>query len=58
VAQQGRRQGGRQGQDRPATTNANGGWKAEPSEAITEGAAGTIYKCLGASSKVRTISGG
>jgi hypothetical protein len=54
-----------------ATTNANGGWKAEPKykgnvpfkvysevKPVTQGTAGTIYKCLGASSKVRTISGG
>jgi hypothetical protein len=54
-----------------ATTNANGGWKAEPKykgglpfkvyaevKPVTQGTAGTIYKCLGATSKVRTISGG
>jgi hypothetical protein len=54
-----------------ATTNANGGWKAEPKykgnvpfkvysevKPVTQGTAGTIYKCLGASSKVRTINGG
>ncbi len=54
-----------------ATTNANGGWKAEPKykgnvpfkiyaevKPLTQGTAGTIYKCLGATSKVRTISGG
>jgi hypothetical protein len=54
-----------------ATTNANGGWKAEPKykgalpfkvyaevKPVTQGTAGTIYKCLGATSKVRTINGG
>ncbi len=25
---------------------------------VTQGTAGTIYKCLGATSKVRTINGG
>jgi hypothetical protein len=54
-----------------ATTNANGGWKAEPKykgnvpfkiyaevKPVSQGTAGTIYKCLGATSKVRTINGG
>jgi hypothetical protein len=54
-----------------ATTNATGGWKAEPTykgnvplkvwaevKPVTQGTAGTIYKCLGATSKVRTINGG
>jgi hypothetical protein len=54
-----------------ATTNANGGWKAEPKykgalpfkiyaevKPVTQGTAGTIYKCLGARSKTITIAGG
>lgn len=54
-----------------AKTNASGGWKAEPKyrgsvplkvyaevKPVTQGTAGTIYKCLGATSKVRTINGG
>jgi hypothetical protein len=54
-----------------ATTSATGGWKAEPKykgsvplkvyaevKPVTQGTAGTIYKCLGATSKVRTINGG
>jgi hypothetical protein len=54
-----------------AKTNASGGWKAEPDykgnvplkvwaevKPVTQGTAGTIYKCLGASSKIRTINGG
>jgi len=53
------------------TTSSTGSWKAEPKykggvpfkiwaevKPVTQGTAGTIYKCLGASSKVRTISGG
>ncbi len=54
-----------------ATTNANGGWKAEPKykgsvplkvyaevKPETQGTAGTIYKCLGATSMTRVIAGG
>ncbi len=54
-----------------ATTNANGGWHAEPKykgalpfkvyaevKPVTKGTAGTIYKCLGATSKTITIAGG
>jgi hypothetical protein len=54
-----------------ATTNAKGGWKAEPKykgglpykiyaevKPITQGTAGTIYKCLAAMSKTITINGG
>lgn len=54
-----------------ATTNANGGWKAEPTykgslpfkvyaevKPVTQSTAGTIYKCLAATSKTLTISGG
>jgi hypothetical protein len=54
-----------------AKTNANGGWKAEPTykgalpfkvyaevKPVTQGTAGTIYKCLAATSKTITISGG
>jgi hypothetical protein len=54
-----------------ATTSATGGWKAEPTykgnvplkvwaevKPVTQGTAGTIYKCLGATSPVRTINGG
>ena len=54
-----------------ATTSATGSWKAEPKykgsvplkvfaevKPLTQGTAGTIYKCLGATSKVRTINGG
>jgi hypothetical protein len=53
------------------TTSSTGSWKAEPKykgnvpfkiwaevKPVTQGTAGTIYKCLGATSKVRTISGG
>jgi carbon monoxide dehydrogenase subunit G len=53
------------------TTSSTGSWKAEPKykgnvplkvwaevKPVTQGTAGTIYKCLGAISKVRTISGG
>jgi hypothetical protein len=53
------------------TTSSTGSWKAEPDykgnvplkvwaevKPVTQGTAGTIYKCLGASSKVRTINGG
>jgi hypothetical protein len=53
------------------TTSSTGSWKAEPKykgnvplkvyaevKPVTEGTAGTIYKCLGASSKIRTINGG
>jgi carbon monoxide dehydrogenase subunit G len=52
-------------------TSSTGSWKAEPKykgnvpikvwaevKPVTQGTAGTIYKCLGASSKVRTINGG
>jgi hypothetical protein len=54
-----------------ATTSPTGGWKAEPKykgsvplkvwaevKPVTQGTAGTIYKCLGATSKIRTINGG
>jgi hypothetical protein len=54
-----------------ATTNANGGWKAEPTykgglpfkvyaevKPVTQGTAGTIYKCLAATSRTITINGG
>ncbi len=54
-----------------ATTNANGAWKAEPKyrgalpfkvfaevKPVTQGTAGTIYKCLGATSRTITIAGG
>jgi hypothetical protein len=54
-----------------ATTNAKGGWQAEPKykgsvplkvyaevKPITQGTAGTVYKCLGATSKTVTINGG
>jgi hypothetical protein len=53
------------------TTSSTGSWKAEPDykgnvplkvwaevKPVTQGTAGTIYKCLGASSIVRTINGG
>jgi hypothetical protein len=53
------------------TTSSTGSWKAEPNykgnvplkvwaevKPVTQGTAGTIYKCLGATSKVRTINGG
>jgi carbon monoxide dehydrogenase subunit G len=53
------------------TTSSTGSWKAEPKykgdvplkvwaevKPVTQGTAGTIYKCLGAISKVRTINGG
>jgi hypothetical protein len=53
------------------TTSSTGSWKAEPKykgnvplkvwaevKPVTQGTAGTIYKCLGASSKIRTINGG
>ena len=53
------------------TTSSTGSWKAEPkykgnvplevwaeAKPVTQGTAGTIYKCLGASSKIRTINGG
>jgi len=54
-----------------ATTNVNGGWHAEPKykgglpfkvyaevKPVTQGTAGTIYKCLGATSRTVTINGG
>jgi hypothetical protein len=54
-----------------ATTSATGGWKAEPKykgsvplkvfaevKPLTQGTAGTIYKCLGARSRTVTINGG
>jgi hypothetical protein len=53
------------------TTSSTGSWKAEPRykgnvplkvwaevKPVTQGTAGTIYKCLGASSKIVTINGG
>jgi hypothetical protein len=53
------------------TTSSTGSWKAEPKykgnvplkvyaevKPVTQGTAGTIYKCLGATSKTLTISGG
>ncbi len=53
------------------TTSSTGSWKAEPDykgevplkvwaevKPVTQGTAGTIYKCLGAKSPVRTINGG
>ncbi len=53
------------------TTSSTGSWKAEPHykgslpikvwaevKPVTQGTAGTIYKCLGATSKIRTINGG
>jgi hypothetical protein len=53
------------------TTSSTGSWKAEPKykgnvplkvyaevKPVTQGTAGTVYKCLGASSKTRTIAGG
>ncbi|HEY4778505.1 MAG TPA: hypothetical protein VIH47_02800 [Solirubrobacterales bacterium] len=53
------------------STSSTGSWKAEPkykgnvplkvwaeAKPVTQGTAGTIYKCLGASSKIRTINGG
>jgi hypothetical protein len=54
-----------------ATTSSTGSWRAEPHykgevplkvwaevKPVTQGTAGTIYKCLGATSKIRTINGG
>jgi hypothetical protein len=54
-----------------AEVTASGGWSAEPRykgrlpfkvyaevKPVTQGTAGTIYKCLGATSEVRTINGG
>jgi carbon monoxide dehydrogenase subunit G len=54
-----------------AKVTATGRWTAEPRykgnvpfkvfaevKPVSEGTAGTIYKCLGASSKIRTINGG
>ncbi len=54
-----------------AMTSSTGSWKAEPAykgdvpfkvyaevKPVTQGTAGTIYKCLGAKSKTRTIQGG
>jgi hypothetical protein len=54
-----------------ATTSSTGSWKAEPKykgdvpfkiyaevKPVSQGTAGTIYKCLGAKSPTRTISGG
>ncbi|HEV7615854.1 MAG TPA: hypothetical protein VGO36_06460 [Solirubrobacterales bacterium] len=53
------------------TTSSTGSWKAEPDykgevpikvwaevKPVTQGTAGTIYKCLGATSNTRTINGG
>lgn len=53
------------------TTSSTGSWKAEPAykgdvplkvyaevKPVTQGTAGTIYKCLGATSKTLTINGG
>ena len=53
------------------TTSSTGSWKAEPDykgevplkiwaevKPVTQGTAGTVYKCLGASSNIRTINGG
>jgi hypothetical protein len=53
------------------TTSSTGSWKAEPNykgnvplkvwaevKPVTQGTAGTIYKCLGASSRILTINGG
>jgi hypothetical protein len=60
-----------QGKIGAATTNAKGGWQAEPKykgalpykiyaevKPLSQGTPGTIYKCLGATSKVRVIAGG
>jgi hypothetical protein len=54
-----------------ATTNDKGAWKAEPAykgaipfkvyaevKPLTQGTAGTIYRCLDATSRTVTISGG
>ena len=53
------------------TTSSTGSWKAEPDykggvpfkvyaevKPVTQGTAGTIYKCLGAKSPTKTIEGG
>jgi hypothetical protein len=53
------------------STSSTGSWKAEPKykgnvplkvyaevKPVTQGTAGTIYKCLGATSKTLTINGG
>ena len=53
------------------TTSSTGSWKAEPKykgalpfkvyaevKPVTQGTAGTIYKCLGAKSNTKTINGG
>ncbi|MGD9737183.1 MAG: hypothetical protein AB7V58_16475 [Solirubrobacterales bacterium] len=53
------------------TTSSTGSWKAEPDykgevpikvyaevKPVSEGTAGTIYKCLGAKSRTKTILGG
>ena len=55
----------------PRPPSSTGSWKAEPKykgnvpfkvyaevKPVTQGTAGTIYKCLGATSKIRTINGG
>ncbi len=54
-----------------AMTTSTGSWKAEPDykgevplkvwaevKPVTQGTAGTIYKCLGAKSSTKTIKGG
>ena len=54
-----------------AMTSSTGSWKAEPDykgdvpfkiyaevKPVTQGTAGTIYKCLGAKSPTKTIEGG
>jgi hypothetical protein len=54
-----------------ATTSSTGSWRAEPNykgdvpfkiyaevKPVSQGTAGTIYKCLGAKSNTKTISGG
>lgn len=54
-----------------ATTSSTGSWKAEPKykgdvpfkvyaevKPVSQGTAGTIYKCLGAKSPTKTINGG
>jgi hypothetical protein len=54
-----------------ATTSSTGSWKAEPNykgdvpfkvyaevKPVSQGTAGTIYKCLGAKSNTKTIAGG
>ena len=54
-----------------AMTSSTGSWKAEPDykgevpikvyaevKPVSQGTAGTIYKCLGAKSNTKTISGG